>query len=359
MAPATLRAFLCASFVVSACGSDPPQVFDPRGDASMDVVDARADVVSEDVPRDTTRPDGAYEIVHFDDTMGQLPDSIVVRGGSAYVSLAPIGRVMKVDPDGGVSLYGEIMLPTPMTGTPLLTGLAFDSEGRLYVGVAVNVTPAVGGVWRVRAGGGVGALFARNDRLVRPDGLYVDNTGELWVTDSSTGTIWRTSSDGLNVREWSTDPLLRGGSPTCGRGISGQTTGVSGIVVDRAAGQVFVTNSDKSSLVRIAIQPDGSAGAATVLTSSTDCARTRGADGFTRDTDGSFLVAATLAQTIVRVTPTGMVSAVDVPSELLQAPSGVALDTAARRVWVANSANGFVQVPGQVIRAGVVVAPLR
>src|SRR5262249_55627446 len=72
--------------------------------------------------------------------------------------------------------------------------------------------------------------------------------------------------------------------------------GANGIVV--TATDVWVTNTDHGALIRIPIDDDGAAGAATVVVS--DCALA-GADGMAQAADGSFVIALNVQDAIARV----------------------------------------------------------
>ena len=88
------------------------------------------------------------------------------------------------------------------------------------------------------------------------NGLAFDAKGNLHVSDSLAGTIYRVARDG-SVTEWSTDPLLKGLNPTsCGTFPS--VGGANGLSFDKH-GDMFVANTTIGAVVRIPVANDGSA----------------------------------------------------------------------------------------------------
>jgi len=126
--------------------------------------------------------------------------------------------------------------------------------------------------------------------------LTFDDSGNVYVSDSFQGVIWRTGATGGLATAWKTaDPTL-------------QTTGVpgfgaNGLGFNKARSALFVANTGNDTLVQIAVTNSGGnliAGAATVLTNSIN-----GADGIVLDQDDNIWVVANQADEIVVVNPTG------------------------------------------------------
>jgi sugar lactone lactonase YvrE len=80
--------------------------------------------------------------------------------------------------------------------------------------------------------------------------------------------------------------------------------GANGLVVEPDA--LYVVNTDKATLIRIARGADGSAGAASLI-AGPDCDKLGGADGLVRDGDG-FLIAVNRQNKVSRVAANGAVS---------------------------------------------------
>lgn len=332
--------------LTAGCDDAPPALIDTR-DAAADAADAKAPgdgaTDAADAPVEPR-----YEVLTLDAMRSEFADATATRDGKGYVALRALGRVIEVSANGSYRAYAQ----APSGST--VRGLAFDAMGRLLLSV-VHPTPAQTGLWRVDAGGGVATLVAHNDGLVNPGGVTVDSIGTTWVTDSDPGAIWTLPMGATTLTRWSNDASLAGGAVVCGP-TNMARTGANGIVVDGARGLVYVTNSDQSSLVRIAIAGDGSAGA--VVVSSRDCPRLAGAWGLALGPGGSLLVAAGLVNKITRVAPDGTLSVIETPLGLLRSPAGLAYDSALNVAWIANSANADATRPGGMPVPGVVRLPI-
>ncbi len=325
---------------VTACGNnDPPKLIDTRDASTVDVPDGS--VVLDDgavVPADVfTLPQ--YEVVRFDAQRSEFPEGVVTRGGNAYVSFRTLPRVVEVTPTGSYRAYATV----PSSGS--VRGMAFDAMGRLWLSV-VSSGAAQAGVYRAPAGGGEATLVVRDDGLPTPAGLAVDATGAVWVAQSDPGAVWRIAPDGTLAR-WTNDAMLTGGGVICGP-TGTDRTGANGLVVRDDA--VYVSHTDRSTVIRVARNADGSAGAVSTLTMR-DCAKLATAWGVSVGPMGSLLVAASGANAIARVATDGTTTVLSAPMGLLRSPTGVAWDESANVVWVANSANA------EAVRAGGVPLP--
>src|SRR5438270_8468764 len=125
--------------------------------------------------------------------------------------------------------------------------------------------------------------------------LTFDQSGNVYVSDSFQGIIWKTGPHGGAGTVWKQDPLLTTtGTPPFG---------ANGIAFNRARNAMFVANTGNDTLVQIAVSNVGgtlTAGAATVFTNSIN-----GADGIVLDANDNIWVAANQADEIVVVDPTG------------------------------------------------------
>lgn len=104
------------------------------------------------------------------------------------------GRVYRIAPDGGSAELLIDNAPTP-------NGLVLDHDGRdLLVGITRG-----NAVWRIAVGDDAAArqigLFIQLSGGLGPDGLALDEAGNLAVAHARNGTVWLFSPDG--------EPLLR------------------------------------------------------------------------------------------------------------------------------------------------------
>ncbi|MER8187261.1 hypothetical protein [Kitasatospora sp. NPDC094015] len=224
---------------------------------------------------------GASISVHFDLAQGRTPENIALApGGDAYVTFAAGRQVAKVTPGGGTRVLATLPAPadggvhTPVLGFALTTGIVRAQDGTLYFLYATG-TSDLTGVWRLRPGGGperIAALPANG----LPNGLALDErTRTLYITDSVLGTIWRVPTRGGVPVAWSTAPEL---APAGFLGANG---------LKFRNGEVWATNLDRGTVLRIPVQRDGRAGR--VRTEATGLA---GIDDFAFTGRGEQLLAA-------------------------------------------------------------------
>ena len=249
-------------------------------------------------------------------TASQLPGSITLdRHGHIYLSLNPLRETLKIAPGGTQSTFATIPAGTASLGVRL------DAHGNAYLAVVGS------GIWRVPAGGGTPALFAAIPGF--PNGLAFDGRGNLYVSESVLGVIYRVSRNG-SVAAWSSSPLLTGttGPGPCGLvHPSGLPLGANGIAFNSRGSDLFVANTTFGTIVRIPVQRDGQAGTASVY-AGPDC-RLWGADGIAMDRRNNVYVAANAGRDIVRVGPGGRlrVLASFAAGDPLFSPSDIAFGT--------------------------------
>ncbi|CAG0929925.1 hypothetical protein TFLX_01492 [Thermoflexales bacterium] len=95
--------------------------------------------------------------------------------------------------------------------------------------------------------------------------LTFDALGNLYVTDSWTPRILRLPAGGSELVEWINDPLL---------GV--EQWSLNGLDFDAASNVIYTVNQRAGLLFRIAIEPDGSAGAVTLIHTSQELRRPDG-----------------------------------------------------------------------------------
>lgn len=123
--------------------------------------------------------------------------------------------------------------------------------------------------------------------------LTFDAAGNVYVSDSFQGTIWRTGMGGGVMTAWAHDAkLTTGGVPPFG---------ANGLAFNRAGTLLFVANTGDDSIVQIQAS---NASNVTVFTNSIN-----GADGLVVDDEDNLWVAANQSDEIVVVNPSGRVIA--------------------------------------------------
>ena len=265
--------FVLSAFLL-ACSSGPAATFD-----------AGSDVATNDAPATPDAGTPALStVVAFAPAAYELAEGLTVHDGKAYVGFAPTGTVVQIDQAGTRTDYAHV----PAGGNDGYTlGLVFGSQGELYALETRNTTSPsapVPGVYKVPAGGGTSMTpFATDPAFAFPNGLAFDAKGNLLVADSGAGRIFSVTPQGA-VSTWSQDAELAG-STTCNAPLP-FPIGANGIVFTPAA--AYVSNTSQGSIVKIAVDGSGNAGAVTVIVK--DC-KWVGFDGIALDNDGTLLAA--------------------------------------------------------------------
>jgi sugar lactone lactonase YvrE len=245
-------------------------------------------------------------IVTFDASTPELPEGLAIdKRGVTYVSLVePVGEIRRITPWGEQSVLTHF----DVGGLGPL-GMAVDARGTLYVGL-VTFDPATQGVYRieptgdaVRVPGSSGIGFA--------NGLAFDDRGNLFVTDSTGGAVWRIPPGG-EAQLWVQDPLLEG----TGALGTGFPVGANGIVYEHNT--VIVANTEHGTLVEIPVSPDRSPGEPRVIEQD---AALFGADGLALDARGTIYAAIIAQSTIVRVDGDEITTLADADGGINQASS--------------------------------------
>lgn len=203
--------------------------------------------------------------------------------------------------------------------------------------------------------------------------MAFDHRGNLFVGASFAGVIYRIARD-HSVSVWSSDPLLQGTSADVGCGVHpAGALGANGVTFNKH-GDLLVTNTTYSQVVRIPVNPDGTAGIANI-SAGPDC-RLWGADGVAMDNEDNLYVAANAARTIVRVDSSGsldVLAACDSPAGVhgptcnadpLFMPSAIAFGTGRgdrKQIYITNFAafTGGVGAGIVTMDVGVPGRPLR
>lgn len=224
------------------------------------------------------------------------PEGITVdRQGNLYVATFAVnaggqpGQLFVYDPQG--HLVRQVSVAD---SSNLLLGLAFHPQsGALLVLDFGN--PRVLSVDPVSGASSVFATIPMLAGSPGPNALTFDRDGNVYVSDSFQGIIWRIDPTGATVVPWVNDPLLRtSGVPPFG---------ANGLEFNRDESALFVANTGDDRIIRIPVS-GGTPGTAQVFANSVN-----GADGLIIDEHDNLWVAANQADEIVVIDPTGKVIA--------------------------------------------------
>jgi sugar lactone lactonase YvrE len=218
-----------------------------------------------------------------------LPEGPAVdRHGDLYVGLVR-GEIKKVTPDGQVSSFATSLDP----GEGFLVGLAFDQQGVLYAALSSS-NPETHGIWEINADG-TAQRFVALDPQGLPNAIAVDQSGNVLVSDSFLGKIWKVTPD-REVSVWAEDDLLLGlkeDSPTdLAFGANGMAFGQDSML--------YVVNTDSGRLVRIPVNPNGEADSTELILEDKGL---EGADGIALDDKDNVYVAVSRQDKLVRIFP--------------------------------------------------------
>jgi sugar lactone lactonase YvrE len=274
-------------------------------------------------------------VVDYDLAAGELPEGVAVdKRGDVFVSLSPLGQVRKISRDGSETTLAQVVPPGTGNG---VAGLAVDAPGNVYV-AAPTLDPATSGVYKIARDGSL-ARLPGTGAIVFPNGVTLDKEGNVYVTDTILGAVWRVPAAGGPAELWYQSALLAG-SGLFGFGFP---LGANGIAFRQNA--IVVGNTEGARLVRIEIEPDGTAGAAALLAEGLALLAV---DGIAFDVHGNVWAAVIAQSTIVRVSPSGAVTTVATAVDGLDWASSIAFGKNGD-LWAVNFAIGPPGGPGPAL----------
>jgi sugar lactone lactonase YvrE len=224
------------------------------------------------------------------------PEGITVDGkGNVYVTTfavagtpSGVGQMFVFDPRGRllrtVNIEGSSTLLLDLAFHPRTKDLLVIDFGHQQV-LTVNPVNGKSKVFTTIPGGAAAG----------PNVLTFDAAGNVYVSDSFQGAIWRTGERGGVSTAWVQSPLLT-------------TTGVppfgaNGLAFNKAGDTLFVCNTGNDSVVQVPVT-DGAAGTPAVFVNSVN-----GCDGLILDEQDNLWLAANQSDEIVVVNPSGRVIA--------------------------------------------------
>jgi sugar lactone lactonase YvrE len=224
------------------------------------------------------------------------PEGIEVdRAGNVYVATFGFNAQGAVSGEGKIHVFdrgGKLERTVSVKGsTSHLLGLAFHPQ----TGDLLVIDFGAGNVLKVDPFSGASSVFMTVTGSPGLNDLTFDKAGNVYVSDSFQGIIWKTDRNGGAATAWVTSPLLT-------------TTGIppfgaNGLRFNNGETALFVANTGNDTIVKIPVA-GGTPGAPAVLTNSIN-----GADGLVIDEHDNLWVVANQSDEIVVVDPGGRVLA--------------------------------------------------
>jgi sugar lactone lactonase YvrE len=233
-------------------------------------------------------PAAGATVTTFDPAKGELPEGIVFdRKGTLYVGLAPLGEIRRRSADGTWSSFTTIG-PDPAGGLAML-GLAIDARGTIYAAAPTSDERWHGVV--AISKNGEASRIPGSEAMQFPNAIAVAPGGDLYVTDSVGGSIWRIPRGG-EAELWLQHDLLEGTAL-----VNPFPLGANGITYRR--GRLYVANTEKKHVVEIPIESHRAPGTPTILHAFTG--PTDYLDGITVDPAGNLYVLLVVNSELVRL----------------------------------------------------------
>lgn len=278
--------------------------------------------------RDPCDPPEVKPVLEFDDE-GTAEGVAVSETGDVFVGNAVSGNAeIWRAPKGD---FDHAFLLADLPGGDLI-GMDVDRVGNLYAAVAAFLDPALHGLWRVKTDGTAHRVAALPPFFVSlPNDVAIDPRGNVYVSDSFDGKIWRLTPDG-ELSVWIEDDLLRA--------FFGEFEfGVNGLVYHEWALYAAITLNGR--VIEVPIQPDGTAGTPEIFVQDDALI---GIDGIEPDVQGNLYVTNNFASTIqlIRADDLGIKT---ITGEGLSAPASLAFNKNHNVIYVANlsTSAGFPQ----------------
>lgn len=223
--------------------------------------------------------------------------------GLLYVCDRVTGNVLRIDPKNPTPVIVGRVETRQKDGKPVRadsSGLIFNEAGDLYLTSGgfreilrirkTDLNPGKPGVAETFATGTEGA-----------NGIAFDKKGSLYVSGGRNGKIYRIGPGGGAAEDWAQIELH---TRTLADGKTQQAIPANGLVFDSQGMVLYVADTARGAIWKVAVNPDGKAGKPSLMAQS---ALLEGADGPAFDPKGSLWVAANERNAIVEVTPDGKV----------------------------------------------------
>jgi sugar lactone lactonase YvrE len=249
---------------------------------------------------------------HFADMpTGLSAEGLAISDGHFYVGTISFGgtsgTIVALDRSGAVTKTFAI------PGLPIVGQVVVRDEGVFAVACTSFAPSGTGAVVRVDLESGAVTTVATETTC--PNGLAIDEEGNMFLTNILAGNVAKVTPEGV-VSVFADGPLLAVAPVQ-----PGLSAGPNDLTLDNEGNALYVTNIGQSTVVKIEINEDGTAGTISKF------AAVPGPDGLAFDHSGRLYVTSPFTNGLFVVAPDGTASplALDTTHESLSNPSNVAL----------------------------------
>jgi sugar lactone lactonase YvrE len=266
------------------------------------------------------------------------------------ITASPNGLLYAAGISGNICIYdlrGNERGHLVIGANRALLGELYTPEG-IYV---ADNNPGFTGGRLIRVDPRTGAFTILAEGFAAANAVAQDHHKRLYVSDSFAGAIYTVHPAGGGKTLWKADPLL---APMCPPFCPG--FGANGVAFDRTQSYLYVANTSRDRILRIAVNKDGSAGAISTFAdgATLGSGALNGADGIQFDVKGNLYVCANQANEIHVLSPGGALIArygqnpgddePDFPASLV---------FRGRNLYIANFALGTAPSGGKISVLGV------